>query len=835
MVISRRTKILVTVLAIPLLLLVAVVLFLKLYFTSERLKAIILPNIQAATNRDVTAKEIGLSLFPNLGVKVEGFSMANRKGPGFSERPIIALDEFVLDVRLLPLLGNRLEVNKLVFHKPMIFLEVNEKGQENFSNPTERVEQGNQEKPSLTLKYSAEGALLLSNFEIEDGDFEYLNRQKDQAIRLKGLNTHLHIESIPEVNELRSEADVTVGEVSYGATENPSIHRLQLHLREKSTIHAEKDKVTLDTGELEIQGLKLGMKGSLTLANQEQFVDFTLASENLDLKQVLSLIPRDVVKELENAQVEGTARLQANIRGEIGNGKQPDISIECFLANGKVHYRSLPKSITDINFKATLLSSSSKSTLEVQDLSAKLGENLVKMRLLLTNFSDPTLDAHVEGLINLLDVKDFYPLERGTTLSGLLRAKVSVKGKPSQPQGLKGSGVLELRDVGMSSAEGPATKASGAITLSNQVIETRELRVKYGSSDLTLSFVLRDFLSAVFPSTFGKERGKNLRPSINVTLTSPYFESTPSKEPLVIPPFNIDATIAISKLVYKGKDPFECADVRGTVSSSEKVIQMRNLSLKAYGGNMSASGTIDLRNAKQPVFDLTLDAAGADGHLLLSKATTFGDHIFGKLSLTAKLKGALNDSLSFLPNSLSGDGTLRIMDGKLTGYPVMDRLASFLNLPEMKEATFKSWSHSFKISGGKINTPDLKIATSGNDFLISGWQGFDGSLDYKLAVKLSGAVSNQFMSTSVAGQVANLFKDKDGRVTLFLLVGGTTETPKFRWDTEAAQEKLRARVTEEVEKKKGEVQEKAKEEVQRKLDEGKSKLEEQLKKLFKKP
>jgi len=262
---------------------------------------------------------------------------------------------------------------------------------------------------------------------------------------------------------------------------------------------------------------------------------------------------------------------------------------------------------------------------------------------------------------------------------------------------------------------------------------------------------------------------------------------------------------------------------------------LRNLSFKAYGGNMSASGTIDLRNAKQPVFDLALDVAGADGHLLISKATTFGEHIFGRLSLRTKVKGALTDSLSLLPNSLSGDGTLHIADGKLTGYPVMDRLASFLDLPEMKDATFKSWSYPFKISDGKISTPDLKIAAGDNDLLLSGWQGFDGSLDYKLIVKLSGALSNRFAAGSAASQVTDLLKDKEGRVTLFLTIGGNTASPKFRWDTEAAREKLREKVTQEVEKKKEEIRAKAKEEVQKKLDEEKSKLEERLKKLFKKP
>jgi uncharacterized protein involved in outer membrane biogenesis len=832
--IRRRTKILVAVLAVPLVLLFAAVLFLKFYFTSDRLKALILPKLQAAINRDVDVKEIGISIFPTFGVSLEQLVVANRKGAGFSEQPFISLDEFFLDVKLLPLLGNRLEVNQIILQRPVVLLEVTKKGEENFSNPSEGAVTGQEGKKSLTIELGQGASLLLSNFEIKDGDFEYVDRQNNRAISLKGLDSRVHVETITEVREIRTETDMVIGEFSYGVIGNPSIHESNLHIKQNSTLHVQDNKVTLDKGELDIQDLKLGMNGSLSLAPQQHF-DFTVGSENIDLKQALSLVPHDIVKGLEKAQVEGTARFLANIKGDLGEGKKPEVLLDATLTNGKIHYADFPKSVTDINFKAKLLSSGSTNRLDISDFSARLGSNPVKMNLTLTDFEDPFLSAHVEGAVNLSEVKDFYPLEQGKSLSGVLRAKVSIEGKPSRPEALRGSGALEFQDVVMASTEGPPSRINGSVTFSNQAIEAKGLKVNYGPSDLTLALTVKNYLSMVFPSTLEKGKGQPSKPSMNVSLTSPYFESTPSNGAVVIPPFDIDASVAISKFVYNGKEPFECTDIRGNVSSSEKVIRLKNVSLKAYGGNMSASGTIDFRNPKQPVFDVALDAKGADGHLLLSKVTSFGDHIFGNVSLTMKLEGALSDSMSFLPNSLSGDGVLSLADGKLTGYPATDQLAGFLALPEMKELTFKSWSHAFQISDGRVNTPDLKIASRGNDFLISGWQGFDGSLDYRLTVKLSEALSNQFMTGGVASQVADLFKDKEARVTLFLLVGGTAGAPKFRWDTEAARQRLLERVTQEAEKKKEQVQEKAKEEIQKKLEEGKSKLQEQLKKLFKKP
>lgn len=833
--VSRRTKIIVAVLAIPLFLLLISLLVLKFYFTSERLKAIILPKIQAATKREVNIKEIGLSIFPTFGVKVDGLSIENRKGPGFSERPLLHLDEFVLDVKLLPLLANRFEVNQLVFHKPSILLEVNKDGEENFSDAQKEEGKEQEREKGLTVRAGGGGSLLLSNFEIKDGEFEYVNMKENRALRMKGLDMRLRVETIAEVNEMRTESEVKIARFSYGTREKPLIDSLPLSLKQKSKIIVEENTLTLEQGDLDIQGLKFRMVGALTVVDEKpSFVDFTVNSENLDLEQILSLLPRGLLKETESAEIKGNSRIGAAIKGDVGEGKWPEISVEASLSDGKIQYPNLPKAISDVSFKAKLVSSGSASKLEVTDFSAKFGQNPVKMRIVFNDLSDPVVDADIDAVLNLSEVKEFYPLEAGKELSGLVRARVSIKGKPSAPLAMKGSGTLELRNVVAGSAETAVRNLNGVVAVSNQLIETKGLKMNYGPSDLTLSFALRNYLSAIFPSVHEKSRQKTAEPSMNLSLTSTYFESTPSKEPIVLPPFDVDATVRISKFVYKGKEPFECTDLQGKISASEKVLRLKNVSLQALAGSINATGTIDLRNPKEPQFDISTEVNGVDGHALLKRFSSFGEHLFGKFSVTVALKGALNDTLGLISKSLSGDGNVRLADGKVTGYPVLARLSSFLELPELREFTFKSWSGAFKISDGKINLPDMKIGANSHDFLLSGWHGLDGSLEYKLTIKLSDALSNRFVGTSAASQLANLFKDKEGRVMLFLLVGGTTDDPKFRWDTRAAQERLREKVAEEVEKKREEVREKAKEGLQKKLDEGKKKIEEQLKKLFKK-
>jgi uncharacterized protein involved in outer membrane biogenesis len=823
--VDRRTKIVVALLATPVVLFLVLLLFLKFYFTSERLKAIILPKIQAATNREVTVEKVSLSIFPSFGLKLEDVRVPNREGRSLA--PLVQLDEFFVEVKLLPLLGNRLEVDRVFFDRPRIFIESDSVGR--------KPEKREKEEEKVRVELSKGGALLLRNFEIRNGEFVYVDRVENRAVRINGLNLRLRVETIAEVNEVRTGSETTIAELSYGAIENPIIRRANFRVKEKSTFRAEEKKIILEKGMLEIEDVKLQMSGSLDASNETPLLDFAIRSESTDLRQLVTLLPQGVLPQADQADIEGRAEIAGRVKGKVGMSDSLELSLEATLSDGKIHYTNLPKAITDLNFKATLVSTGTGGKLEISPFSAKLGDNVVRMKLLLEDLKDPLIEGSIDGTVNLSGVKDFYPLAAGKELSGLVRIKVFLKGKTSAPLAMTGNGSLELRNVYLGLGETPIRNLTGVVTLNNQRVEGKSVKMNYGPSDLSISFLLQNYLAAIFPSGIERQKANSMKPALTMSVTSTYFESTPSREPIVLPPFDTQAEVGISKFVYKGTQPFECTDLRGDVSVSEQVLRVKNLSLKVFGGNMTAAGTIDLRDQKRPQFNLTVDAKGVESNVLLRRFTSFGEHLFGALSATAELKGALDDTLALSPKTLSGQGSLHFAEGRLTGYPVMERLSSFLEVPELREVVFNSWSNAFKISDGRISIPELKIAAKNHDLLLTGWQGLDGAVDYRLAIKLSEALSNRFAGTTVAGQVTNLLKEKDGRVTLFIQVGGTVGDPKFRWDTKAAEERLRERVKAEIEEKKEQARERAKDELQKKLDEEKKKLQEGLKRLFKKP
>src|SRR5215510_350497 len=120
MALSRKARIWLIVISIPVVLLIAGMITLKILFTSERLKAFLIPPIEEATHRTVTVADISLSVFPSLAVEVDTLVISNKKGEGFSERPFLTLDRLVLDVKLFPLIKGTLEIPTILLEHPTV-------------------------------------------------------------------------------------------------------------------------------------------------------------------------------------------------------------------------------------------------------------------------------------------------------------------------------------------------------------------------------------------------------------------------------------------------------------------------------------------------------------------------------------------------------------------------------------------------------------------------------------------------------------------------------------------------------------------------------------------
>ncbi len=834
MAITRKAKIWTIVLGTPVMLIVLAVVAAKLYFTSDRLKALVVPRLEEATGRAVSVSNISLSVLPSLSVEVDSLSIANAKGKDFSAAPFVSLEKLLLKVRLIALVKGNLEVTTVILQRPQLLVEVSKAGVANYAGLGGAPAEKPAEKGHVTVKTESGGGFLLSNFQIIDGSVRYIDRKEDTGITILGLNYRMQMEVVPLVNEAKLEGQTSVDDFSYGTARTPLIAHLRLTLDEQLSYSAEKDVLTIEKGTFTLQDMALRASGSVSRLTGIPVLNLAVESDKLNIADLLSIIPKELMKKAEGMKGNGVATVKLSITGAAGDSAKPDIAGTIAASDASIQYAQLPKPITDINILADFTRSARRQEFHLQKFSASLGNNPVSATMTVTNFDDPSVAMDVNASLDLAEVKDFYPLEAGTAMSGRLKTNVSIAGKVSAPMAMRAKGTMEFQNVTVRSAQStkPLENLQGSIAFNNQVIESKKLSMNLGKSDLTLAFWLRNYLS------FMSKEESAPKPVANLTLTSSHLYSadimtdTSSARggekartktrgsAAVLPPLTMDVSASIGTFTM---EKFEFKNVRATARLADGVITMQNFSMNVFDGSVVTKGTLNLQKPEQPLFDLALDVSKVDAHAMLPKFTSFGERLYGRMTMNSTLKGALDDTLGLVPQSLNGQGRVQMENGKLTGVKINKSIADILKLPDLENIQYKDWANTFTIANGRITIKDLKITALDADYVVNGSQGLDGSLDYSMSLILPERTSSRASIPGFAGEAVNLFKDQSGRVKLDFSVGGTSDAPKVSLDTKAAQQKA-----EDLAKKK------IADEAKKVQDQLKQKGEDLLKDLFKK-
>ena len=842
MALSRSAKIWVVVLAIPVILIIGALVGAKLYFTSERLKALIIPPVEESTHRTVAVKDISFSVFPALAVSLDGLTLSNQPNKGFERDELLSLDHLTLDVKILELIKGRLEITQITLDHPVIYLEVTKDGLKNFSGNATETEAGGPGK--VRNERGTAGAFLLSNLEIRNGELVYLNRKFDSRIGIGGLNATLNAESKPAENAVRVNETASIEKFSYGTLKSWYLADQPLTAAGSLEYQIDSDLLKFENMALKVRELPLSLSGSIgKLQEISNDMDLRITSPGVQMTQLLSLIPPEMLKQTSGLAGTGEITLSLAMTGPSSETMNPATSGSFAVSNGSIHYASLPKSISGINLSGTFekpaapISATGIGSFGIDKLSATIGTNSIGGRLHMTNFDDPFLSASINGLLNLDEVKEFYPLEAGTELHGVVKSAISLEGKVKTPQSIKANGSLDFQNVTIRSAASktPLRNLNGIVQFSNQIIESKRLAMNVGESDLTLSFALRNYLgllmadaakSAGTPSATLTLVSKQLRTAdLMADSTAPAATSPDRKNTAMrtgfLPGVDVDADVSIDKLVT---DKFTFNNARGSASVSGGKVTLKNFTVQAFQGTIQTQGTLDLHDQTKRPFDLDLNMTNIESSELLPKFTSFGNYLSGKLTMNTKLRGDLNDTLGLNTQSLLGNGAVHILQGKLAGLPLMQKVADFTSLENMREVNFKDWTNAFSIQNGRLTVKDLKVDAGTTNLLLDGSQGLDGSLDYNLTVKLPAEASGRLKLSGVADQLVQFMKDKDGKINLNFLVGGMTASPVLKLNT-AAQEALAKKA---LEQKGNEAKQKLEDELKKKAEEG-------LKKLFKRP
>lgn len=175
---KTAVRIIAIVLGVIVLVFGALAAYLSFVFDPNDYRERIALEAEKATGRTLAIDgDIGLSVFPWIGVEIGKVSLGN--APGFGDAPFASVGEVQVRARLMPLLRKEVEVDRIVLRDLRLDLVVNEQGKSNWED---LAGAGGSEAPASTGSAAGDGGaalagLVISGVQIESARVSYTDRQ----------------------------------------------------------------------------------------------------------------------------------------------------------------------------------------------------------------------------------------------------------------------------------------------------------------------------------------------------------------------------------------------------------------------------------------------------------------------------------------------------------------------------------------------------------------------------------------------------------------------------------------------------------------------------------
>jgi AsmA-like C-terminal region/AsmA family len=765
---SSRRIIKYSAITLGLIILVAII-FSRVIFSSDRLTALVLPKISQLLNRDVSAEQVELSFFPTIGIKITGLRVSNPSDMKFDSPYLLDAKSVVIDAKILPLLKNRLVINNVIFYSPTFYIEQNSKRRMN----TDRLLNESFYRDRRNVRGSL-SSLLLSNFEVVNGNVIWYNNPEGVSTKFLNVDFASRIKTVVEEDKLLFNSQLSVRRFEFWKGNSDVFNGNNIDVSAKLDYDKRHDLVQIESDRASLFGIRLRTSLSLAFYPTTTISAYTV---NIDssasaLYNFLPAFLQDVVIE---RSVEGVLGLDFHlVKRSSGTSMRLFVNLKNFRA-GLRSGDSL--SVKNLTCRYSVNDDSSAFSLTVP--SVTLGQNFASVAFSVNppNSAKANMAAEIDlrRLARNLNVPD---VDR---FSGAVRAKYRFEYN-SRDNKVNADGLITFADALVQIPIGIDTlytgECDGSVSLRNNRATFNKLLLRLGGSDLVLSGSLIDYQNAflgsktLIPQLRLKAVSRTfstigLLPHMNLNIGKPFLSWLPTA--------NISLDFSAGKFLMPQDS---LTNLRANLQLLDYFVKLRSMSYASPIGTFTLSGWTDFSQESRTTFSIRTNVTTNNFGRLLHKYAGRDEVVGGIGAGTLTLNGVLDDSGKVDMASLGGRGRLNLSNVTIKNYSVLTKLYSFLGAKGRDSAKFKDAGFTVDITDGRIYFNRLVAYGVPFDFRLDGWHGFDGTLDYKMAMRVYPPLSSEMVS-HLDRSYPDLNVGPDNALKLGVVAGGTTNDARF--------------------------------------------------------
>ncbi len=810
----RRTK---KVLKISLIVLISfvVLLFLSGFLFQGKIVSLVKAEINQNINAKVDFKKVDISFFRHFPKVSIGLNDLEVMGAGYFEKDTLLFAkrlDATVDIMSF-IRGDNMSVYSVFLDAPRINALVNKEGLANWDIMKEdkTVSDTSENKPFN---------LQLKKYAISNGYIYYNDLQSNMSATIKNLN---HSGSGDFTSDIFNLATTTkADEVTYIYGGVPFLNKVSTHIDADIKIDNTKDLYSFEGLEILLNNLKINGNGSIKSLADGYDMNINFKSTETNFKDLLSLIPAIYEKDFEKVTAKGSTNFEGSVKGIYNESSMPGYHVKMEVKDGSFKYSDLPMGIEKIHFNAVVDNPDGVTDNTVIDLTnghLQIDKDPFDIRLLVKKpMSSMYVDGAVKGKLDLSQVANYVKLEKGTSLAGLLDADVSLKGnvkdlEKEQYQNFYAAGTIGLNRFNYTSSDYPTGIKINTVNtrFTPTKIDISNLNGQYLKSNFNGTGQINNLLNYLFSGRPLSAQFAVNADKINLNDWMGEEDSTSagaSSAPFVVPS-NLDVVLT-AKVDQVKYDKVDISNLTGNVVVKNEEVKLNNIHGNALDGSMTINGTYSTKENKlKPAIAMSYAVDKVDiqkafyAFNTVQKLMPIGKFLAGKLTSSLSANGKLGSNMDIDMSTISGAGNLLLIEGFLSKFAPLDKIASTLHISELEKISIKDVKTYFEFSNGKMLIKPFNLKIKDIEMEIGGLQGFDESLNYTVNMKLPRALmgqqGNQLVNNLVSTVNSKGIPLKVGEmVNLKLDMGGTMKNPTIKVDLKQGGESLAAQMQQQV-------------------------------------
>jgi hypothetical protein len=600
------------------------------------------------------------------------------------------------------------------------------------------------------------------NLEIKDGSFQYPDLPKP----VKNIQLAMHVTN-PD-----GKTDNTVVDISKG--------------------HIEMDNEPFD--------FKLLFKNPET----NKYID-AVAKGKLDLANLSKFVKLE-----EGTKLAGLVWADVFAKGNMSalQNQQGDFTAGGFLDIKNLFYASsaFPQPIQNGNMKVQLENSggiADNTSINISSGHIEVGKDPVDFSLQLQHpMSSVDFSGTAKGRFTLDNIKQFVQLDPGTSMAGILNADLGFNGNKTAIDKGEYDKIAINGTAGVNNMKYVSKDYPTGLTISNT-------ELAFNQKNVALNSLNGNYLNTNFSAngTFNNLVGyamqdQPLTGTLNVsadkmnlndwmgTDTTTSTASTTSSAPFMVPAgINLTINAKAGKVKY---DKVDYNNINGTLLLNDETVRLQNVKTEALDGTMTFNGSYSTKtNKKEPAISMSYDVKDVDvqkaffSFNTIQKLMPIGQFLAGKLNSQLTMNGTLDGDMMPDLSSLTGKGNLLLIEGVLKKFAPLEKIASALQIDELKSVSIKDVKNYIEFANGKVLVKPFTIKIKDIEMQIGGMHGLDQSIDYVVQMK----VPRKYLGTQGNNLLNNLATQANSKgipiklgdmVDLSIKMGGSLTNPSIK-------------------------------------------------------